>query len=179
MANPKSVPHRNYTLDKSAMKALVTLHGPRGAARISGVPVGTVLSWSRKNKWKRAMLHTPSTVKTSSLNPSLQGKDAGDMLRESMENSRINSTLHLAKYTEKASEMAAKHKDPLEVARKVRDVAGVFQVLYPPEEESTLIEGSILIGAARVTDNVQEIEAHVKELEDVRQELPDHRPAGH
>lgn len=98
----------------------------------------------------------------------MDGKDPSDMLKESLENSRVNSTLHLAKYVEKASEKAAKHTDPLEVARKVRDVAGVYQVLYPPEEETGLIEGSILIGAAKVTDDPKEIEAHVRE------ELPNH-----
>jgi len=95
------------------------------------------------------------------------------MLRETMENTRINSTLHLANYVEKASKDAAKHKNPLEVARKVRDVAGVYQVLYPPEEGNELIEASILVGAAKVTDNPKEIEAHVREA------LPDHRPEGH
>lgn len=101
------------------------------------------------------------------------------MIKESLENSRIKSTLNLAKYTEHASAEAANAPKKLDVARKVRDVAGVYQILYPPEEGSELIEGSILIGAAKVTDNVKEIEAHVVEAGDVRQELPDHRSAGH
>jgi len=111
---------------------------------------------------------------TTSAKPgaALEGKDASDMLKESLEHSRVKSTLHLARYVEKASKQAANHANPLDVARKTRDVAGVYQVLYPPEEGSELIEGSILIGAAKVTDDVKEIEAHVRE------ELPDHRSAG-
>lgn len=164
---------RNYALDKSAIKALVTLYGPREAARQSGLPVGTVLAWSAKFKWKKASVLPRESVHTGvKAAAGMVNKDAGDLLRESLENSRVNSTLHLAKYTEKASEAAAKHHNPLEVARKVRDVAGVYSTLFPPETEEGLIEGSILIGAAKVTDNVQEIEAHV------RQELPDNRPAG-
>ena len=157
---------RDYSIDKSAIKALVTLHGPRGAARLAGLPVGTVLSWSRRYKWKRAVLHTPPSTVTTAAKPgaALEGKDASDMLRETMENTRINSTLHLANYVEKASKDASKHKNPLDVARKVRDVAGVYQVLYPPEEGNELIEASILIGAAKVTDDPKEIEAHVREI---------------
>ena len=58
------------------------------------------------------------------------------------------------------------------MARKVRDVAGVFQVLYPPEEGTDLIQGAILIGEMRPTINKEEIDAHV------RPELPAQRPAG-
>ena len=163
---------RDYSVDKSAIKALVTLHGPRGAARESGLPVGTVLSWARRYKWKKMVI--PRTTLTTSAKPGakLEGKDAADLLRESLENSRVNSTIHLAKFTENASRDAAKSKTPLEIARKVRDVAGVYQVLYPPQEEEGLIEGSILIGAAKVTDDVKEIEAHVREI------VPDHGSAG-
>jgi hypothetical protein len=163
----------DYTIDKSAIKALVTLHGPRGAARLSNLPVGTVLSWARRYKWKK-MVITRNVVTTSAKpGAALEGKDASDMLKESLENSRVNSTVHLANYVEKASKAAAKHDNPLEVARKARDVAGIYQVLYPPEEQGELIEGSILIGAAKVTDDVKEIEAHVRE------ELPDQGPEGH
>lgn len=161
---PISMPlSKKHEVDMAAMKALVTLHGARPAAKLSGLPVGTVLSWARRYKWKRATLSKPVLSTSAPAGAELGKKDASDMLRESLENSRVNSTLHLARFTENASREAAKSKDPLDIARKVRDVAGVYQVLYPPVEEEGLIEGSILIGAAKVTDDVKEIEAHVRD----------------
>jgi hypothetical protein len=158
---------RDPSIDLTAMKAMVTLYGPREAARKTGIPVGTMLSWARTHKWKKMVLVKERPAVALHGNHQSSGKDAADLLRESLEKSRDASTFNLAQYTENASRKAAEHKNPLEVARKVRDVAGVYSTLWPAEEHSELIEGSILIGTAKVTDNPQEILAHVRE------ELPD------
>jgi hypothetical protein len=156
-----------------ALKALVTVYGPREAARVSGIPPGTMFSYCHRYKWKKASFKRPPVTKKDSLT----GKDAADLLAEALEKHRADSTLNLAKYVDKAARKAASHKDPLSVARKVRDVAGVHQVIFPQEEGEGLIEGAILIGRAKVTDNIAEIE-EMKVVTDVRQELPDQRPAG-
>jgi hypothetical protein len=149
---------RDPSIDLTAMKAMVTLYGPREAARKTGVAVGTMLSWARVHKWKKMVLkREEGTGILLSKDHPMSGKDAADVLKESLEKSRDASTIHLANYTEKASKQAAEHSNPLEVARKVRDVAGVYSTLWPQEEHSELIEGSILIGTAKVTDNPQEI----------------------
>lgn len=148
--------------DKAAVKALVTIYGPRETARITGLRPGTVMGWSSRYKWKK--------ISNKPL-PEIAGKDAGDAIRDALEKSKVASTMNLAKFTERASEKAAKHANPLEVARKVRDVAGVYSTLWPNESEGELIEGAILIGAAQVTDNQHEIK-QLKET-DVREVLPD------
>lgn len=145
---------KHDTVAMQAMKALVTVYGPREAARISGIPAGTVLAYASQHKWRKAAINRPAnTVGTTG------ASDVTDVLIAAMEKHKQESQLHLAEYTANASRKAAEHKDPLEVARKVRDVAGVFQVLYPPETETSLIEASILIGEAKPTLNVEEIEA--------------------
>jgi len=162
------------SIDKGAVKALVTVYGPREAARIAGIPVGTVMSWCHRFKWRKASVRplVPSELTGRS---NIAGKDAGDVLRDTLEAAKTNSTLHLARFTENASKKAAEHKNPLEVARKVRDVAGVYSTLWPAEEHSELIDGGILLGTEEVTENLDEM----KELAvNVRAELQDKRPAG-
>ncbi len=145
----------------------MAIYGPREAARKAGIPEGSVLRISSQRKWKKAVGFRPSEVVPA------DAPDVGDVIAKAMAQSKEQSALHLAQYTQKASKKAAEHKDPLEVARKVRDVAGVYQVLFPPEEETSLIEGSILVGEALVTDNPQEIlaRAEVKDAH-VREKLP-------
>lgn len=164
---------KHQDAEKAALKALVAMHGPREAARVSGIPFGTVSNMCFRYKWKKA-----TGFKAASDHP-LGGKDAADVIRESLERHRSDSTLNLAKYVDQAAKKAAEHKDPLEVARKVRDVAGVHQILFPKEDEGGLIEGEILIGTRQVTINTQEVEARAKEVEnDVWPELSDQRPGG-
>lgn len=159
--------------EKAALKALVTLHGPREAARVAGIPFGTVSSMCFKYKWKKATGFAPPS------DHPLAGKDAADVIRESLERHRNDSTLNLAKYVDKAAKKAADSTDPLEVARKVRDVAGIHQIIFPREEDGGLIEGEILIGAAKVTVNAEEVAARAKEVpNDVWPELSDSRPGG-
>ena len=159
---------RDKSVDKGAVKALVTVYGPNEAARISGVPRGTIHTWCHRYKWKKAIVNVVGAGIEGKTN--MAGKDAGDILRESLEDSKRESTLNLAKFTQRASKKAAEHKNPLEVARKVRDVAGVYSTLWPAEEHTELIDGGILLGTAEVTVNPEE----VKELSaHVRAELPD------
>jgi hypothetical protein len=159
----------------AALKALVTIYGPREAARRAGIPEGTVLSISYTNKWKKATGFKPVEQVP------IGAKDPADVIIEALASAKEESTLNLAEYTRKASLEARNSKAPLDVARKVRDVAGIFQVLYPPETEEGLIEASILLGDAKVTPNPEEILARAIEIEpvqDVRTELSDQRPAG-
>lgn len=161
-------------MEIGAIKALVTVYGTREAARVSGIPYGTISSYAFKYKWKKAAVRPPP-----SRNDSMSGKDAADVIVEALEQARSDSTLNLARYVDKAAKDAANHKDPLEVARKVRDVAGIHQIVFPPEEGEGLIEGAILLGLEKPTVNAKEIEdarAEGAEVIDVWPELQDQRP---
>jgi hypothetical protein len=165
---------KKSSVEMQALKALVTVYGPREAARVSGIPYGTISAMAFKFQWKKAGFRP--RVSDGSDSP-IAGKDAGDLLKESLEKSKSASTMHLAKFTERASEKAATHKDPLEVARAVKDVASVYNVLWPAEEESQLIEGAILLGHEKPTINVAEIEE--AKVMDVRADVQDAGQAGH
>lgn len=152
---------QKLNVDHGAIKALVAVYGPREAARRAGLKECTVTQWCRRYKWTKAYVR-PAMVTAA------DGKDAGDLLRETLEKSKEQSTLHLARFTERASKAAANHPHPLEVARKTRDVAGVYSTLWPAEEHTELLEGGeILMGSVKVEDDIKEIEAHVRE------EIPD------
>lgn len=167
----KPLKMKHDAVGMQAMKALVAIYGPREAARVSGIPAGTITSYASQFKWRKAAITRPANkVGTTG------ARDVTDVLIAAMQKHKEESMLHLAEYTANASRKAAEHGNPLEVARKVRDVAGVYQVLYPQEEDGGLIEGAILIGEAKVIPNPEEIQAMVKVIEDVRPEIPDCRP---
>lgn len=176
---------RDHSVDRTAVKALVAVYGPREAARQANLPSSTVLSWCRRYKWKKAAV-LPRTNGINGMN-SVVPRDAGDALAEAMAKHKENSTLHLAEFTAKAAKQASRLKDPLGKARAVRDVAQVYRTLYPPEEGGELIEGGMLVGAAVVKDDPAEMlaetgmqiqDAEVIKVVDtnVRQEVSDSRP---
>ena len=169
---------RDYSIDRRAVKALVAVYGIREAARQSGIPVGTISSWSCRFKWKKAdkiLLGTNGALSSAAI----AGKDAADLLTEALTRHRQDSTLHLAHYTARAAKKAAEHEDPLSIAGKVKDVAGVYGTLFPPEEGGDLIEGAILVGSIKVKDSPEEMLARAQVVEDdVRETLPDQGPEG-
>jgi len=166
MAQPKKRPPEEL----GALKALVTVYGPREAARLSGVPTGTISAYCFKYKWKKVSFPKPQVGHVDNVT----GKDAGDLLAEALEKHRGQSTLNLARYVDHAAKKAAAHNDPLEVARKVRDVAGVHQIIFPQSEEGGLIEGAILIGTQKPEIDQAEIEAaKAEQIIDVRAEVQD------
>ena len=152
----RSKPKPQSELD--AMKALVAVYGTREAARVSGIPYGTISCYAFKYKWRKAAFR-----KQEGSHEALAGKDAAEVLTEALQKHREDSTLNLAKYVDKAARDAARHGNPLDVARKVRDVAGVHQILFPKEEETGLIEGAILLG-------LEKPEIDTKEIEDAKAE---------
>lgn len=100
-------------------------------------------------------------------------KDAGDAIRDAMANHKEVAEVNLAHYAARAATRAAKHKDPLAIARNVRDAAAVYRTVFPPEQGGEMVEGAILVGAALVRDNPVEMLAttEVSEIEDGRSEM--------
>lgn len=165
------MPQRGNDVDRKAIKALVTLFGPREAARQAGLPEGTVTRWAAQFGWKKAIVADTR-------------KDAGDMITDAVQNSKKVSTVHLARFVERAAVDAAdetKTPKPLDVARQVKDVAAIYGTLWPHQKQAGIIEGAILIGGAVVTDSEKPVRG--KEVTDesndsLREELPDQGPPG-
>lgn len=154
---------RNWAINREAIKALVAVYGPRETHRQTGIPLGTVLSWCRRYKWRKA----DGLIHTSGINgaPGNKQKSPADAISEAMAKHKVSATVDLAKFTANAAKKAAQSEDPLSDARAVRDVAQVYRVIYPPEREEGLIEEAILIGTAKVLDDTEEIEASVEAID--------------
>jgi len=165
-------PFKNPNLD--AVKALVTIYGPSEASKLSGVPIGTIQGWCYRYKWRMA-----KNIPKPKSNLLISGKDAGDAIADAMARHKQEAEVNLAHYAAKAAKRAVQHGDPLKIARNVRDAAAVYRTVFPPEEGGEMVEGAILVGGARVTDNPTEMLAAAEVIEDVREELPDQRPESH
>lgn len=143
---------RDKSINRDAVKALVVAFGQREAARLAGIKYGTLAVWCKRFHWKKAERPVNDVQ-------AICKQDAGDALKTTLEGYKGTSTLHLSKYAAEAATQAAKAKDKLSVARKVRDVAAVHSTLWPAERSGDLIEGAILIGMADVTDDAPEEKA--------------------
>lgn len=158
-AKPISSRKRDKDLNLEALETLVVTFGPREAARQAGMSANTVLSLAKRKSWKKASsqvaANTEGTLEASSQVPSggkqmrLQGRkekeipslpicnqSAGKALSTVLSRLKANSTMNLALYSEKASAAALKEKKPLEISRKVKDVADIHKTLWPTEAES-------------------------------------------
>lgn len=86
------------------------------------------------------------------------------MLRDAIAGHKEEATVNLAHYVAKASKSAVASKNPLEIARKVRDVSQVYKNIFPTEGEEGLIEEAILVTGGLVKDNPKEMLADVREI---------------
>ena len=127
--------------DKESIKTLVVLHGQRKAARIAGLSENTVKSWALRygwNKLPKLSPHPTHPIRTQSPAAIVAGELAQNKAR---------STLGLSRYSARAAEGAAKHNDPLSIAGKVKDVAGVHKTLWPQENQrEEILQIGLLIG---------------------------------
>jgi hypothetical protein len=133
--------------------------GLREIACKMDIPEGTVLAHAKRHGWTQqiqaAMGHL--TVVQSDAITTVQSvpRSITEILAERKERSRLG----LSKYTAEAAEQAAGHRDKLEIAGKVRDVAGVHKTLWPEEQKhEQILNLAILTGAQqprRVLDRDQ------------------------
>jgi len=155
---------RDWSINRDAVKALVVVYGPAEAARQAKLPLKLVYRWAHRFGWKKA----ERLVRTSGYNGThaLAGKDAGDVLAMALRNHKEESILNLAQYIVDASREAKKSKCKLDVAKQVRDVAMVHQVVFPAEKKPPLIEAAILINTSVVRDNPPEMLADAEVVEE-------------
>ena len=127
--------------DKEAIKTLVVLHGQRKAARIAGLSENTVKSWSLRygwNKLPKPVPHPTHPIRTQS---------PAAIVASELSQNKARSTLALSRYSASAAERAAKHRDPLSIAGKVKNVAGVHKTLWREENQrEEILQIGFIIG---------------------------------
>ena len=141
---------QDRSINRDAVKALVLLHGQTKAAKLAGMNLNTVLSLAKRHGWTK---HQQVTVTAKNDSAIICNRPATDVLVNVLTQARENSTLGLARFAEKAAKQASSSKNPLEIARKVRDVAAVHNTLWPAERHTEIIQASILLGKAQVRDD--------------------------
>lgn len=127
-------------VNREAIKTLVLAVGCTEAAKQTGIPLNTILSWSARGNWlKPAAPQLPPTVQPTAItaiNPS-------DALANVLADNHKQTKLQLSKYTLDASKKAADSEGDLKLSRQVKDVAGIMQAVYPEQHQSN---GGIHIG---------------------------------
>jgi hypothetical protein len=142
---PAARPTKNKH-DLAALQALVVSFGPRQAARLSGIPAGTVLSLSHRYHWKcaqdvpgkpgRKPRFSPSPFNVSSrpTDPkSFCNQSPGNALGNALTQLKHKSTMGLATYSAKAATALNKVRNPLDVTRKAVDISDVHKSIWPAE----------------------------------------------
>jgi len=69
------------------------------------------------------------------------------MVADELSQNKARSTLALSRYSASAAERAAKHRDPLSIAGKVKDVAGVHKTPWREENQrEEILQIGFIIG---------------------------------
>ena len=138
---------------------------------------------ARKNGHSRG--NRPRPRQTSRLDPTDPGRNAGakrdaitpvqsvpQSIAAILGERKDRTKLGLSKYAAEAAEQAAEHRDKLEIAGKVKDVAGVHSVLWPEQPKTNqILNVGILTGAIPVYDSKTD-EVVSDQEEEKRKELP-------
>jgi hypothetical protein len=119
----------NPKVNKETIKTLVTLHGQREAARLSGLSENTVKSWSLRYGWNKAKPTQLVAHPISTQSPS-------DALRSTLTERSNKTKLALSQAVLRASEHLATSEPAaiIKQARAMKDVAGTGSVVLGWEQ---------------------------------------------
>jgi hypothetical protein len=111
----------------------------REIARKMNIPEGTVLAHAKRHGWTQQIqvaTRELAVVQSDAITP-VQSvpQSIAVILSERKDRARLG----LSKYAAEAAEQAAEHRDKLEIAGKVKDVADVHKALWPEQSETKAI----------------------------------------
>lgn len=119
-------------VNKEALSVLIKQHGLRETSAITGIPFGTLASWSRNGDFNS---YKTNTTVTESAAASLQSR-------------REKSALHLAKYAEDAGKRLAESEGELKHSAHFQRIAAGRANVFPEATPSTAIQVNVLGFAA-------------------------------
>src|SRR5262249_50592341 len=112
--------------------------GLREIARKMGIAEGTILSHAKRHGWTQqiqAATRDLTVMQSDAIAPVQSAQSVPQSLAAILAERKARTKLGLSKYTAAAAEEAAEHPDKLEIAGKVKDVAGVHKTLWPEENQ--------------------------------------------
>jgi hypothetical protein len=129
--------------------AYVSWIGLREIARKMNISEGTVLAHAKRHGWTQQI-----QVATGQQSDAITPVQSVPQLIASILGERKQRTrLGLSKYAAEAAEQAAKHRDKVGVAGKVKNVASVHSTLWPEEPQNNqILNIGILTGQVNVWD---------------------------
>lgn len=114
-------------------KMLALAVGVREAARRLGLNENRVIQWSRRFQWLKQPDPKPQPPAQRDVITVIRPSDSlAIMLAERKDKSRLN----LSKYVTEASEKSAKSSGNHKLARTTKDVASIYEKVWPEEREN-------------------------------------------
>lgn len=129
--------------------AYVSWIGLREIARKMNISEGTVLAHAKRHGWTQ-QIQVATGQQSDAITP-VQSvpQSIASILGERKQRTRLG----LSKYAAEAAEQAAKHRDKVGIAGKVKNVASVHSTLWPEEPQNNqILNIGILTGQVNVWD---------------------------
>jgi hypothetical protein len=132
--------------------------GLREIARNMDIPEGTVLARAKREGWSKQISDARSLAKREDTAPALTPIEA---VAVTLSERKDKTKLHLSRYAVEASEKAANHRQKLNIARQVRDVAAVAESVWPEEKQETpgMLVNVAILGVDPATVQVRSTDA--------------------
>jgi hypothetical protein len=126
----------------------------REIARKMNIPEGTVLAHAKRHGWTQQIQVATGQLTVMQSDAITPVQSVPQSVASILDERKDRAKLGLSKYAAEAAEEAAKHRDKLGIAGKVKDVASVHRTLWPDEPKTNeILPGwRILIGAENVID---------------------------
>jgi hypothetical protein len=126
----------------------------REIARKMNIPEGTVLAHAKRHGWTQQIQVATRHLAVMQSDAITPMQPVPQSLAGILVERRERTKLGLSKYAAEAAEQAAEHRDKLEIAGKVKDVAGVHKTLWPEEERrEQIVNLAIVTGAFQPLDH--------------------------
>jgi transposase-like protein len=130
--------------------------GLREIARRMNILEVTVLQHAKRHRWTQQIKAATSSsnviapVSSGVIAPVQSVQSVPQTVAAILSERKERTKLGLSKYAAEAAEEAAEHRDKLEIAGKVKDVAGVHKTLWPDQPQTNqILNLAILTGAER------------------------------
>jgi hypothetical protein len=133
--------------------------GLREIARKMNISEGTVLAHAKRHGWTQ-QIQVATQRQSDAITPV---QSVPQSLAAILSQRKNRARLGLSQYAAEAAEQAAEHRDKLEIARKVKDVAAVHSTLWPEENQrEPILNLAVLTGQIQLEDAPRLIKAATK-----------------
>jgi hypothetical protein len=146
----RKIANETWEQIKTAYAAGVNL---REIARKMNIPEGTVLAHAKRHGWTQQIQVATGQLTVMQSDAIAPVQSVPQSIAAILAERKDRARLGLSKFTAEAAEQAAEHRDKLEIAGKVKDVAHVHKTLWPAENQrETILNLAVLTGQFQPLD---------------------------